>query len=178
MFQTSSWADDIRDFQIEGISIGDSALDYFSEEEINTNIDKNMFIGSDGKYTSSGIYRKFGEYDGIQFAYKTNDNKYIIHSISAGIFYSDIEKCKKKLKLISREVSELFKDAETNFDVKQFHPTDKSGKSYAVSDGFFLENGSIAIRCTDWSDEISKKYNWDDNLRVGIKSKEFNDWLP
>ena len=33
-FQTSSLADDIRDFQIEGISIGDSLLDYMSEEEI------------------------------------------------------------------------------------------------------------------------------------------------
>ena len=120
-----SWADDIRDFQIEGISIGDSALDYFSEDEINTNIEKNMFIGSDGKFTSSGIYKKFGEYDGIQFAYKTNDNKYIIHSINAGIFYSDIEKCKKKLKFISKEVSKLFKDAETNFDVKQLYPSDK-----------------------------------------------------
>ena len=31
---TPSWTDDIRDFQIEGISIGDSALDYFSESEI------------------------------------------------------------------------------------------------------------------------------------------------
>ena len=33
-FQISSWADDIRDFQIEGMSVGDSLLDYFSEEEI------------------------------------------------------------------------------------------------------------------------------------------------
>ena len=32
--QTPSKADDIRDFQIEGISIGDSLLDYFSEEKI------------------------------------------------------------------------------------------------------------------------------------------------
>ena len=31
---TPSQADDIRDFQIEGMSIGDSLLDYFSEEEI------------------------------------------------------------------------------------------------------------------------------------------------
>ena len=36
-FQTPSWADDIRDFQIEGMSIGDSLLDYFSEEEIKKN---------------------------------------------------------------------------------------------------------------------------------------------
>ena len=32
--QTPSWADDISDFQIEGMSLGDSLLDYFSEEEI------------------------------------------------------------------------------------------------------------------------------------------------
>ena len=30
---TPSHADDIRDFQIEGISIGDSLLDYFSEKK-------------------------------------------------------------------------------------------------------------------------------------------------
>ena len=33
-FITSSQADDIRDFQIEGMSIGDSALDFFSKERI------------------------------------------------------------------------------------------------------------------------------------------------
>ena len=32
--QTPSQADDIRDFQIEGMSIGDSALDYFTKDEI------------------------------------------------------------------------------------------------------------------------------------------------
>ena len=33
-FSTPSFADDIRDFQIEGMSIGDSLLDYFTEKEI------------------------------------------------------------------------------------------------------------------------------------------------
>ena len=36
--QTPSWADDIRDFEIEEMSIGDSALDYFSEEAIKNNM--------------------------------------------------------------------------------------------------------------------------------------------
>ena len=39
---TPSQADDIRDFQIEGMSVGDSLLDYFSEEEIN-NFDKVLY---------------------------------------------------------------------------------------------------------------------------------------
>ena len=34
-FQSFARADDISEFQIEGISIGDSLLDYYSEEEIN-----------------------------------------------------------------------------------------------------------------------------------------------
>ena len=32
--QSLSKADDIRDFEIEGMSIGDSLLDYFSEKKI------------------------------------------------------------------------------------------------------------------------------------------------
>ena len=38
-FQSWTKADDIRDFQIEGISIGDSALDYFTEEEISDGVE-------------------------------------------------------------------------------------------------------------------------------------------
>ena len=33
-FITSSQADDIRDFEIEGMSIGDSLLDHFTKKEI------------------------------------------------------------------------------------------------------------------------------------------------
>ena len=40
---TPSLADDIRDFEIEGMSIGDSLLDYFSEEEIIINKQPNQY---------------------------------------------------------------------------------------------------------------------------------------
>ena len=36
-FQTLTKADDIRDFEIEGVSIGDSLLDYFSKDQIENN---------------------------------------------------------------------------------------------------------------------------------------------
>ena len=38
IFSLQSWtkADDIRDFQIEGMSIGDSLLDFYSKDEINS----------------------------------------------------------------------------------------------------------------------------------------------
>ena len=36
-FSAPSFADDIRDFQIEGMSVGDSLLDYMTENEIEMN---------------------------------------------------------------------------------------------------------------------------------------------
>ena len=35
IYSISLKANDITEFQIEGISLGDSALDYFSEEDLN-----------------------------------------------------------------------------------------------------------------------------------------------
>ena len=49
LFSFSMLADDISDFQIEGMSIGDSALDYFSEEEINS--------GGRSNYKESDFYK-------------------------------------------------------------------------------------------------------------------------
>ena len=37
-FQPFTKADDIKDFQIEGISIGDSLLDYFNMEEVSKSL--------------------------------------------------------------------------------------------------------------------------------------------
>ena len=39
IFSFQSWtkADDISDFEIEGMSLGDSLLDFFTKEEINNN---------------------------------------------------------------------------------------------------------------------------------------------
>ena len=70
-FQTSSWADDIRDFQIEGISIGDSALDFFSKEklEISRVNDRNL---KNTKYSKSCFNNYGNSYDRLCIAYKKN----------------------------------------------------------------------------------------------------------
>ena len=39
IFSSPIFADSISDFQIEGISLGDKALDYFSKFELNNSID-------------------------------------------------------------------------------------------------------------------------------------------
>ena len=42
---TPSWADDIQDLEIEGMSIGESLLDYLSREKIIAEIEKNKPYG-------------------------------------------------------------------------------------------------------------------------------------
>ena len=51
-----SWtkADDIRNFEIEEISIGDSILDFFSQKEINNAVDRSY---EDRKYITKTFYQ-------------------------------------------------------------------------------------------------------------------------
>ena len=95
-FQTWTKADDIRDFQIEGMSIGDSLLNFLDKNEIQ----KTYFTGTNSKkFVSSYNVDNSKIYDGIQFHYKSLDKKFILYSISGIIEYSNknIEKCYKKI---------------------------------------------------------------------------------
>ena len=92
-FQSLSKADDIGDFEIEGISIGDSLLDYLSEDEIN-NSRRNY--GSNLKYYVVGISKNIEIYETIDIYLKSGDKSYEIKSIGAYIFMN-----KKKRKKIN-----------------------------------------------------------------------------
>ena len=66
-------ADDIRDFEIEGISIGDSLLDFMTIEEINYS--KLNYVTDDKKYYVIGYYENLKTYEGVEIYLKRNDNK-------------------------------------------------------------------------------------------------------
>ena len=87
---TPSKADDISDFEIEGISIGDSFLDHFSEAKITSN-KKNWF--KNNKYTLVGSLKPGEIYDIVQLAFKTNDAKKKIAGIEAIVFYKNDINC-------------------------------------------------------------------------------------
>ena len=106
-FSTPSFADDIQDFEIEGMTIGNSLLDYMSEEEIKENV---VHVYSDKKFTVS-LYKKSTEiYDwGVGGEYKSNDKTYKIHGVQGLIdFPNNIEGCYKKQDEIEKEISSLF----------------------------------------------------------------------
>ena len=77
IFNLQFWtkADDIREFEIEGITLYESALSHFSISELKEDTVKDY---SSNKYTTSNIYDGLEMYDYIQISYRTNDSKYII----------------------------------------------------------------------------------------------------
>tara|TARA_B110000305_G_scaffold55410_1_gene61189 strand:- start:232 stop:810 length:579 start_codon:yes stop_codon:yes gene_type:complete len=174
-FQTLTKADDIRDFEIEGISIGDSLLDYFSEEEIT----KTFYYKSKKYFSFTSSQSSFKTYDGVQFHIKNNDKTYTIEAIEGvKLFQNKINECKKLKKVVVGELSSLFIDAEKEND-SGTHDYDKTGNSKFFRTMFFTSPkdryNSIEVACFDWSKILEKQYG--DKLTVGIKTQIFQKFM-
>ena len=176
-FQSLTRADDIRDFEIEGISVGDSALNYFSEAEIkdNSSLDAFDHLNKGKIFYYAEFYKKpsFEKYDAVQVILKFNDKNYQVYGVNAGLFIEDVNECRKKLDEGIKELSEFFKNAEKVDQPFIKLKADKSGKSTYGGIAFFMESGSISLKCYDWSENIG----YDDSLRMSIKTKEYNNFL-
>ena len=174
-----SWtkADDISDFEIAGMSIGDSLLDYFSEEDINEMV-ISKYPGSD-KYImlSHNSKTKFINYDVMSFHVKKNDNSFIIHSLKAGIYYrSNFKKCLDKKKEIIKDLKLIFQ--KTNTEEYDFKYKIDDGKSIAYANDFiFNNNDKIRAWCVNWSEVTENKRNFIDNLALSISPRYFLNWL-
>jgi len=171
---TPSQADDIRDFQIEGMSIGDSALDYFSKQEIKK-AHKYKFKNDEFSTMEFKKLNFFETYDNIQISFKTNDQKLELHAVEGLIFYEkNIKKCIKKIDEVDKEISEIFKKIKKKKKKTYKHPYDKSGDSTITDIRYNFSNGDSAqIACYNWS----KKINYTDNFRIILRSKKFSNFL-
>ncbi len=170
-FITPSLADDIRDFQIEGISVGDSLLKMYTEAQIK---------GWSKKDYKSKKYSRFNmkdnrleTYDEIQFHYLTNDKNYTVQSITAGIFFEDLSECFKKQFNVFDDIKKFLSDTKTDFIEKiDGGRTDKQSNVYRMT--FNLESAAIIeVACVDWDDGME----WEDHLRVAVNDEKFLQWI-
>ena len=173
-------ADDISEYEIEGISIGDSLLDHLSKEEIITEIESN-------KPTYNYLTDEFGEvylsgnfdtYDRLSFFVKPKDKHYTIYSISGGISYDDkLEECFAKQKEIEKEFSSTYKNAKKRkYSVK--FDWDPTGESVTHNINFLFDSGdTIEVNCTKYKKSLKIENNWKDALQVVIDTKEIADWF-
>ena len=173
-FQSLTKADDIRDLEIEGISVGDSLLGFFDKNEIDNKIvtpwkDKKTYHSF---YTNNNLK----EYDSIAFAYLIKDKKYKVDEIS-GRKFMNYEKCKKKIYEVSSDVEVLFASANKDDRGEYNHRIDRSKKSKVRTINYLLNDGSIVhIACYKWSKKLKNEKGYMDSLMIAIASEKFVEW--
>tara|TARA_B110000261_G_C13039165_1_gene339574 strand:+ start:719 stop:1318 length:600 start_codon:yes stop_codon:yes gene_type:complete len=186
LFSTSVFADDISDFEIEGITIGNSALMYLSEIEIKNEVKLNSYMYEyleKGKFGHVILNDNLTTYDFANIMIKLDDNNYTIHKVVGIIsFTEDMDGCLNKRDEIFEELSPLFKNTTTDKEIKK-HPVDSSGKSITNSRTFWFMSGNeyngdvIALSCSNFDENLRKKNNWIEGLSITTVTKELNDWL-
>tara|TARA_B100001287_G_scaffold263770_1_gene254958 strand:+ start:270 stop:908 length:639 start_codon:yes stop_codon:yes gene_type:complete len=187
-------ADDISEFEIEGMSVGDSLLNYFTEKEIKLFINSpNSMAYKDNKYVAVTTHASYDEfstppdndpyadtkdnYDYVGVIFRPEDKKYIIYEISAYLnFPNDFEGCKNKKDEIVSSISSSFNNIEKETETSP-HNYDKSGESISYDTWFYFDNGYVSAHCENWSEKLTKENGWDDKLKVRIIDKKFMNFL-
>ena len=170
-FSAPSFADDISEFQIEGMSIGDSLSDFFSEEEIKNSTDESW---EDRKLITITLDKiKDGIYEAFQITYEEDKNK-TIHAISGVIdFENNIKGCYKKMDEIISELSVLFKDEKTKDWGVLKSSADPFGGTYKPFTFEFNNGARAMVACHDWSEKIEIT----DNLKISVYSAKANNYF-
>ena len=170
-FSAPSFADDIQDFEIEGLSIGDSLLDYMSEEEIKENEFPGVY--KDKKFTLSDYNKSSAIYDTVSIEYKPNDKKYTIHGVQGIIdFPNNIEGCYKKQDEIEKEISSMFTEIKKkDWGILKLD-FGGEGSTYRPITFDFNKGDSITIDCYHLTDTPQKN-----NLKVTMNSNELGKYI-
>ena len=179
MWCNVGFAKDISEYKIEGMTIGVSLLDYFTENEIIKNIsEEEDEVREKNKFYDVNLFYlpHFETYDMVQIALKFNDKNYKIYGVDGIIHFKNrIEDCYKKQQKVNKEFSEDFEYVEKKERGTIDHP-DYDGAT--TKDIFFLlKTGEVLmINCTDYSNKDNEAGD-EDLFRIGLWTKELNEWL-
>ncbi len=171
-FQSFTKADDIKEFEIEGMSVGTSLLEYAQLNEIINESDTPYDSKKFSQYVDH--FPPSSDFDGYIVHYKTSDKNFIIMALEGVIVYKDnISECYQMKKKIVADLKKTFNNSKTT-SWQRSHVADKTGKSKTDATQFdFKEGGHSRVTCNDWSENM----NYTDKLTVSIITKEFERWI-
>ena len=176
-------ADDIKDFEIEGISIGESLLSHFSESNIQKELNSefsfkyknNTFIGLGvGQTNEFPLFKKLNQFDELGITIKPNDENYLVHGISGEILcYNNIDKCMIAKDEIINDLKNIFEDVEID-SWERKHPVDKTKKSIVYGNDLTTNDLDFAISVSvyDMSDD-----SFNDSVKLSIKTEELSNFI-
>lgn len=176
--QSLSKADSIKDFEIEGMSVGDSLLDFYGISEIQEAENNPTYYPKSKKFKVIFFLSKKKElFDYVNITLKDNDKKYIIYSIR-GEKEINFDKCFKmkneQIDGIENILSRINKDEYTSYYGANYGNTEAHVTEYTLDDG-----AHIRIFCAkyDQNNELVRNSGWVDGLEIGLSSKKFVNFL-
>ena len=190
---TAVIADDISDFSIEGISIGDSLLDYMTEGEILKEIERNKddyyYLKEPNKYAEAYLFNFSSTYEaGLSFIFKNNSrNQYISNKnekykilFIRGMknYFNDFDSCIQKRDEVAEELSNMFPNTQKIERENSTHPIDPSGNSIVNHRYFVFDSGAkVQMTCIDFEETLRLKNNWSEGLDIVISTEEVSRWM-
>jgi hypothetical protein len=173
-------ADELSDFEVLGMSIGDSLMDFMPEVDILYGIEK---YKSSNRYSYLKEPDKFFEitvpkqendlYDGAEvFIMNTIPRDNTIYGIRGYRYYiEDFDACIKKRDQISEILINFFPESKTGSLITE----DKTG----ITDNFSIGNSEriIDANCINLEETFRLKNNFLEGLSFVIRNKEFSDWV-
>ena len=181
--QSLSKANDIRDFEIEGMSIGDSLLEHFSKKSIEDEIrsefsykyeNSNWVQLGVGSTKDFPLFKKLDRFDELGITIKLDDKNYTIHGVIGDILcHNDINKCM----LFKDEIIKDLKNTFVGLKVKSWkktHRMDKTGKSIVYGNTLSADSleFEFSVSVYDMADD---RYN--DSTQLSINSKELENFI-
>ena len=169
-------ADNVRNYEIEGMSIGDSLLDFMSESEIKNNEIK-YWGNKKKKYSVTGIINNLNTYNQVEVYYKSKDKKYKIEQIAGMMFIDNLDECLQERETIIKSFGSSFSNLEKNTAVLDYAP-DKTGKSkqHQVSYFFNKKNSNMRVECVQFSQKMKKEERGRNHLNVTASSDKITTW--
>ena len=171
-------ADEIKSFDIDGISVGDSLLKYVSKELIE-NKNKSFYPKSKKYYLiefNSQEMKFLDNYEFLGVHLKENDNKFLIYSIKGMIEYdNDLESCLKQKKVVTTSIKDTLPGSKEEKYENEYGNIYGQSKAY-VSD-FKVDGGFVRVWCNDWDKKNDQSKYWIDTIAVDLSTQIFLDWL-
>ena len=178
-----SYADEISEFEIEGMTVGDSLLNYVSKKKAENLLKSSPLTNwyPNKSFAVIGLeLENFKTYDDVGVIIKPNDNNFKIYALEGTIYYGkNISQCLNDQKKISSDLKNFFEKGTYRFfeSPNQDYIDDKTGESKVhYMDYYFSDNSAVRVICWDYSDKFLEK-GYQNSLAVAVNSKHFMEWI-
>ena len=169
-FQSLTKADDIREFEIDGLSLGESLLKFYDKKSLTTNI---ADYYSDNTYaTQTFLANEGSSYEQIQVSYLTDDKKFKAEAINGELYFpNDINNCYEKMDELKKVLATSIPDIVPS---KKITNKESAHGIFTYIDFIFYTGDLITVSCYDFD---NTKFSYIDVFRISIETKEYRNWI-